>query len=84
MQQEPICVTITYPSGGIITLEGQGVIAYVSSSDRRQLSAIAGQLSLGDMAQLICELMEAFGMEDAVAAVSLAVLHRRSQEEESP
>ncbi len=82
MQQEAICVTITYPNGGIITLEGQGVIAYVSSADRRQLSAIAGQLSLGDIAQLICELIEAFGIEDTAAAASLAVLHRRSQEEE--
>lgn len=81
MLTEPISITITYPNGGIITLDGRGAIAYASCEDGRHLSAIAGELSLGDVAHLLCELLDAFGTEDIAAALSLAVLHRRSEEE---
>ncbi len=79
--QENISITITCPNDGIITLEGQGIIAYAAAADDRHLSAIAGQLSLGDVAHLLCELLDAFGTEDIAAALSLAVLHRRSEED---
>ena len=80
MNHDPISITITCPSDGIITLDGQGVIAYAVNSERKHLSAIAGELSVGDVAHLLCELIDSFGIEDIIAALSLAVLHRRSEE----
>lgn len=80
MQQDPISITITCPSDGIITLDGQGIIVYAVNSDRKHLSAIAGELSIGDVAHLLCELIDSFGLEDIAAALSLAVLHRRTDE----
>ena len=81
MQHNPISITITYANDGIITLDGQGIIAYAVNSDRKHLSAVAGELSIGDVAHLLCELIDSFGLDDIAAALSLAVLHRRTGEE---
>ena len=80
-----VSVAITYPDGAGISFRGQGVIAYAAGKRDERLTAITGRLTLGDVAQLMTELIDSFGSEEICLALSLAlVAHRFQTEDDSP
>jgi len=85
MQPEPVSVSLSYPDGSGITFLGQGAIVYASGEDHQRLTAVTGQLTLGDVAQLMTELVDSFGPEEICLALGLAIVSRRlGPEDESP
>ena len=80
MSSEPITVTLTYSDGNDVSFSGSGAIVYTSDDEERRLFAVTGLLTLGDVAQLISELMDSFGEEDIMLASSLALVARRSED----
>lgn len=83
MPGEPISVTLTYPDGSDVSFRGTGAIVYTSEDDERRLFAVTGCLTLGDVAQLMSELMDSFGEDDILLASSLALVSRRMDENEA-
>ena len=83
MQNKPITVTLTYADGTDVSFEGLGAVVYTSDAEERRLFAITGLLSLGDVVQLMNELMDAFGEEDINLAASIALVARRMEESET-
>jgi len=78
---QPITVSLSYPDGALVSMTGQGVIVYAVDAEERQMSAIGGEMSIGNLSQLMTELTEAFGAEDVVLALSLALVAQRLSEE---
>lgn len=82
MQREPITVTLAYPDGAAASFEGHGAIIYTSAPDDRRTFAVSGILTLGDLAQLMNELIESFGLTDLMLALSIAHLSAHMNPEE--
>ena len=82
MPHEPIKVTLTYADGADISFDGKGAVVYTSDDDERRLFAVTGLLTLGDVTQLMNELMDSFGEEDIILASSIALVARRMEEAE--
>ena len=80
MPHDPITVTLTYSDGAGVSFAGNGAVVYTSDDAERRLFAVTGLLTLGDVTQLISELMDSFGEEDIVLASSLALVARRMDE----
>ena len=81
MPSSPITVTLTYEDGADVSFAGSGAVVYTSDDSERRLFAVTGRLSLGDVTQLLNELMDSFGEEDIMLASSLALVARRMNEE---
>ncbi len=77
MQESGLSVTIAYPDGEQISFAGQGAIVYMASAEDTPLFAITGRFTLIDAAQLIHHLFTAFGEQDALLAVGLALIAQR-------
>ena len=80
MPDLPVSVTLTYPDGASVSFEGEGAVVYTADDHDQRLFAITGRLTLGDAAQLMTELMDAFGEEDIILAASIALVARRMDE----
>lgn len=81
MQPDSFSVTLSYPDGASVTLAGQGAIVYAADGQSGRLAAVTGSLTLGDVAQLMLELTDAFGAEEISLALGLALITRRMEEE---
>ena len=77
MQHESISVTLCYPDGAEASFQGCGVIVFTTATDSQRTFAVTGLLTLGDVAQLMNELMDTFGEDDISLAASLALVSRR-------
>ena len=77
MQPESVTVTLSYPGGAEAAFTGHGAVVYASDAKNRRMFAVTGLLTLGDAAQLMSELMDAFGPEDITLALSLALVARK-------
>ena len=82
MQPESVTVTLSYPGGAEAAFTGHGAVVYASDAKNRRMFAVTGLLTLGDAAQLMSELMDAFGEEDVMLAASIALVARRMEEED--
>ncbi len=82
MHSKPLLVTLSYPEGGEVSFPGRGALVYAAEADQSRAFAVTGFLTLGDMAQLMNELMDSFGEEDIQLALSLAFVARRMSQEE--
>ena len=80
MPHNPITVTLTYADGADVSFSGNGAVVYTSDDDERRLFAVTGLLTLGDVTQLMSELMDSFGEEDILLASSLALVARRMED----
>ena len=81
MSHEMITVTLTYPDGACVSFDGVGAVVYTSDNAERRLFAVTGMLTLGDVTQLINELMDAFGDEAILLTASLALVARRMHDD---
>lgn len=77
MPSKSLLVTLTYPDGADVSFDGNGAIVYTADDDDHRLFAVTGRLTLGDVTQLINELMDSFGEADILLASSLALVARR-------
>lgn len=77
-----LSVTLTYPDQTSLTLDGQGVILLSASDNDDHLTVITGRLTLGNVSELLGEIVDAFGLEEAVLAMSIALLSRRTEPDE--
>ena len=82
MNAAPISVFLSCADGAGIVFDGQGAIIYTADTENRRAFVSAGCLTLGDVAQLLAELMETFGENDISLALSIALISRRMQETE--
>ena len=82
MQGAPLIVTLSYPDGGGVSFPGRGAVIYTAQTDLARSFAATGFLTLGDMTQLMNELMDTFGEEDVHLALSLALVARRMPPDE--
>ena len=82
MQRDPIIVTLAYPDGAAASFEGHGAIIYTSAPGDRRTFAVSGILTLGDLAQLMNELIDSFGFIDLMLALSIAHLSAHMNPEE--
>ncbi len=80
--QEEMIVTLTYPDGADVSFRGHGALVYTSDDAKRRLFAVTGVVTLGDVTQLINELMDSFGEEDILLASSIALVARRLNEDD--
>ena len=77
-----LSVTLTYPDQTSLLLEGQGVILMSASEDDDHLTVITGRLTLGNVSQLMGEIVDAFGLEESMLAMSIALLSRHTEPNE--
>ena len=82
MPEDPVTVSLSYMDGESISMLCQGAVVYASAPSGQPFIALSGRLTLGDAAQLMAELIDAFGADDVSLALGLALVARRLQMEE--
>lgn len=76
---ETISITLAYPDGDGVTLMGRGAIMCAASENGESVCALTGVLTLGDVTQLLAEMADAFGKEELICAMSIALLSDRME-----